>query len=68
MGRALLDARYVSSDCTVACADGEDLQAVFGNTLRDVKLEAIDAEKDLAKVTLDGRKPGARKVLRTRYY
>jgi len=44
---------YVSSDCTVACADGEDVQAVFGNTLRDVKLEAIDAEKDLAKVSWD---------------
>merc|ERR1719424_148651 len=48
---------YVNDACTVECQTGSVVQAVFGNVLRDVTLEAMDEEHDLAQVSWDASLP-----------
>jgi hypothetical protein len=42
---------YVREACSVACEVDETVKAVFGNVLREVKINAVDEEKDLAQVS-----------------
>jgi hypothetical protein len=48
---------YVREPCSVACDVNETVSAVFGNVLREVKINAIDEEKDLAQVSWDASLP-----------
>jgi hypothetical protein len=48
---------YVREACSVACEVNETVNAVFGNVLREVKINAIDEEKDLAEVSWDESLP-----------
>jgi hypothetical protein len=48
---------YVREACSVACNVNDTVNAVFGNVLREVKINAIDVEDDLAQVSWDASLP-----------